>query len=1076
MKRIMTTMKKVIAIACALFLMAGTATADNGTMILPAHVHTIDEEAFAGTAAKVLVIPEEAVAIESKAFNPADGLTDVYLPKNPLRIADDAFDPDAAIVFHGYMGSNNLQWAKDKQYSTTLITQEAPVPQADAWKQVNDTINTESVSALNDNMFGTSRLILKTNGNEIPALDQFNPKKMIPLGNNLFVIQFHNHNDARACCGALKEWDGCVYAEADYFLSATDTEEEEPISYQAFNAEDPMGFRSYADYLGDNAGNVTIAVIDSGVNEDQVGCTVSSLSFDFINNRYAKSGFATPHGTEVAKKIADCFGPLKNHLTIISYGIENANTGAISYIQMGEALLQAREDGADFVNISIAGESAYSDAQDNEFLRECINLFGSGKVVAAAGNFGVSANRYIPGKYCISVTAVQMMDGILMRAGTATNATYGGYETTTSKAAPMVTAALALVSLDPDQNNKIDNALEAVPTVKKGMPDLNKLAVKLVDTITLTAGYQEVLPLGDNDNIYFSISPQNATNATVNVTSSNTGVIQITNTASNNVRYKAIGTGEAELVFTSADGNAETRATIQVIQYPASVQISGYTDTTLMKGQTMALSATVLPENASDRTVTWTSSNSSIASVSENGIVSQTGSGSVTITARANGDPSVYASVTVTVSDVAPVSGVTITTPNDQHWMTIGRNAGTLQLYATVLPEGTNQAVTWSSSNTSAATIDSNGVVTPKGRGITTITATSVANSSAKGYYDIEVEQLATGLTLSGPTTVSENAEIQLTATVTPSNVNNTEIDWVTSNSGIATVSTSGKVKGISAGTVTITAYSMSDSTAQDSRTITVQPATFTVTYDANGGYCSKTSFTATRGQALGTLTTPTWSYHTFNGWYTAASGGSQVTASTVYDSATNRTIYAHWTENAWSNWETSVPSGATKRDEKTQWRYRDQYTSYSDWSAWGQWLYSAKAITDANLMQEEKATRIWWWAAKCTNCGRHNPHHGSSTKCKKCGRTLANNQGLWATVRYCTETKGTVQTIDDRSDGRYFEGLPYWGPASGPAYRYRTRTVSYPWGSWSSWSDNSVSSSSTRQVETRTLYRYQYP
>ena len=71
---------------------------------------------------------------------------------------------------------------------------------------------------------------------------------------------------------------------------------------------------------------------------------------------------------------------------------------------------------------------------------------------------------------------------------------------------------------------------------------------------------------------------------------------------------------------------------------------------------------------------------------------------------------------------------------------------------------------------------------------------------------------------------------------------------------------------------------------------------TMTVTFNANGGSVSPTSKTVTYGSAYGTLPTPTCTYYSFDGWYTSASGGSKVTASTTVTATSNHTLYAHWT------------------------------------------------------------------------------------------------------------------------------------------------------------------------------------
>ncbi|MCQ2391533.1 MAG: InlB B-repeat-containing protein, partial [Kiritimatiellae bacterium] len=72
--------------------------------------------------------------------------------------------------------------------------------------------------------------------------------------------------------------------------------------------------------------------------------------------------------------------------------------------------------------------------------------------------------------------------------------------------------------------------------------------------------------------------------------------------------------------------------------------------------------------------------------------------------------------------------------------------------------------------------------------------------------------------------------------------------------------------------------------------------ATYTVTFNANGGSCGTSSKTVTTGSTYGTLPTPTRSGYTFAGWYTSSSGGTQVTSSTTVSLTANQTLYAHWT------------------------------------------------------------------------------------------------------------------------------------------------------------------------------------
>lgn len=100
-----------------------------------------------------------------------------------------------------------------------------------------------------------------------------------------------------------------------------------------------------------------------------------------------------------------------------------------------------------------------------------------------------------------------------------------------------------------------------------------------------------------------------------------------------------------------------------------------------------------------------------------------------------------------------------------------------------------------------------------------------------------------------------------------------------------------------------------------------------TIALNANGGFVETDSITAYLGSAIGTLPTPSRDYYTFDGWYTAASGGSLVTYSTVFSTPANTILYAHWTLKPTSGWvlASAVPAGAQLLSEK--WTY-DQRTN----------------------------------------------------------------------------------------------------------------------------------------------------
>lgn len=145
------------------------------------------------------------------------------------------------------------------------------------------------------------------------------------------------------------------------------------------------------------------------------------------------------------------------------------------------------------------------------------------------------------------------------------------------------------------------------------------------------------------------------------------------------------------------------------------------------ENETLQLTATVMPEDATNRMVTWNSSNEAVATVDENGLVTAVAPGSAVITAMTTDGSNLNASCNVTV-----LRRIVLAESIQLNVTTAGLNEGaTLQLTATVLPEECdNKTVIWASSDEAVATVDSNGLVTTHSVGTATITAMTTDGSN----------------------------------------------------------------------------------------------------------------------------------------------------------------------------------------------------------------------------------------------------------------------------------------------------------------------------------------------------------
>ena len=225
------------------------------------------------------------------------------------------------------------------------------------------------------------------------------------------------------------------------------------------------------------------------------------------------------------------------------------------------------------------------------------------------------------------------------------------------------------------------------------------------------------------------------------------------------------------------------------------------TSITLIIGGEEALTATIAPSNATNQKLTWSSSNASIAEVSEGGVVTAVATGKATITVTTV-DGGKKAECSVTVNPI-PVSGVTLKASTS---LLVG---GTETLEADIdPPNATNKNVTWSTSKASVATVSASGVVTGVSAGTATITV-KTADGDKTAVCNVNV--VTTPVAVSGVSLNKSSFSLDvggmenLDATITPSAATNQNVTWSSNNTSVATVSESGVVTAVAPGKATIT-------------------------------------------------------------------------------------------------------------------------------------------------------------------------------------------------------------------------------------------------------------------------------
>lgn len=376
-----------------------------------------------------------------------------------------------------------------------------------------------------------------------------------------------------------------------------------------------------------------------------------------------------------------------------------------------------------------------------------------------------------------------------------------------------------------------DGGYKATCTITVSQPSSGSTSSSDVSVESLKMSDSEfTLPTGETYTLKAIVSPSNATNPSVNWKSSNTAVVSV----SQDGTISGVSAGTATITATAEDGGSTATTKVTVTASGSSSSSSG----TALKGvEQIYLSAptstiyikssiTLSVEDEDGNIIPndqlkWSSTNKSVATVSNGVVTAKSVAGTATISADSPNDEGVFDTIVITVTkDKVSVTSVSLNHQEIQ--LTVGASSSILK--ATVLPSNaTNQALVWRTSNSSVATVDSNGKVTGVGNGTTTVICrtadgsfqatckVSVGSSATLDYIEMEIDSFE----------MQVGSTDSLSVTFEPA-VADQSLTWSSSNSNIVSVDSSGNLKALKKGTVTITATSVLDPSCTTTCKITV--------------------------------------------------------------------------------------------------------------------------------------------------------------------------------------------------------------------------------------------------------------
>ena len=313
-----------------------------------------------------------------------------------------------------------------------------------------------------------------------------------------------------------------------------------------------------------------------------------------------------------------------------------------------------------------------------------------------------------------------------------------------------------------------------------------------------------VLPLNKSLQPQVTVMPKTVKNKKVTLAVDNEEIAK--------VRWNSVtGQKAGETVLTIAS-EADPAVVLQyrlLVYKPVTRIAVTLSEKSVAVGQSISLTPSFIPEDATLKEVAWSSANELIATVDGNGNVTGVKKGYARFTAAAKDGSNVRASVSVKVTQNAEE----ITLDKQDTTVDVGRTA---MLKATVLPRDTdNKKVIWSSSDESVATVNAQGRITGVALGECEIICKSETNGEVRAKAVVHVQQPVKSIAFGTAPVVYNGETARLTWTIEPSNATNQAVKLTSGNEKVLTVSDDGTITGIMAGETYVKAVSTDGSNRQ---------------------------------------------------------------------------------------------------------------------------------------------------------------------------------------------------------------------------------------------------------------------